>query len=299
MQREELKTKWREYADDKGLDMTPIKNHSGNIRDPLYVSEATEAAYVAFEAGHRLPEGYDFDTGDINGIVSSCLEGMKTSGIIAKTIRDKVESETIKKIEEMFRWQSDFSKGLEKHLSGSLKVNFNEIVGIDGYHQQILNMIQKVVDNQLAGDAQKRVAETIEKILENPPEKIVMADAIKQFLEDGAEKASEEGWDEMTYIVKDANDRYFSYISFDPEPNKTEYSCRYRLGIHKDRGHGFDSVFTLSVNGQDAGKELFAGPVYGIERLLYQAFVAKLPIDFAEMPYLEYPEWEDEDGCHC
>lgn len=237
---------------------------------------------------------YSFNVLAVNQIVEDAVKGMQESGKIAAIIKSKIESTIENKLNNVFSWHGDFGGELEKHLSKTLRVNFKGLL-MDEYNDQILRMMQAILDQKMQSDAQVRVKEAMERILADPPERVLVSELVKNFLVQHSEVAQEKGWEHMTFIVHDRNDKFFTYIYLDKEPYKSKYQCKYQIGINKSGGKS--EVFTLKINGQDLQNGVFVGPFYEVERVLYQAFVAKIPIELDDQDIdLSYPEY-NEDEC--
>lgn len=241
----------------------------------------------------------------VDEIVNSKVKTMIDSGSIAEMIESKIESVISNVVNSELREYSDFGKNLKEYVNKSLQVNFDEL-GFEGYHENLLRVIGKVYANSMESVHLDKVKKVTEELLANPPEIVKFSELIEAVKEKAREHATdnEENEDfesythegEITCIIKDRSDKYFTYISLDPEAGKQEWQCAYRIGLSKVS----DKTEIMSVRmGDKDSSDFFVTETRGLERLLFKAKCASSAFDFdVEEPDTSY-EVEIEPSCHC
>ncbi len=216
---------------------------------------------------------------DINEIVQETIASMDHEGKIKELIEQKVSSTIEGVIADSFKEYSDFGRNLKKYVDEKLNIDFRAI-GLEGYHDHIIKTISSVISANLHGESEKRLKETLGKIIVEAPKQMKLSEIIKMAREQFEEEASEEDnrWESMTCRVDDRNDTFFRYISFDKKPDKSRHGCAYRIGLHKDRDSKKWTVFTMTIDNESMNKSLFIGPFYNVEKILYQMHCANSEI---------------------
>ena len=217
---------------------------------------------------------------DINKVVQETIENMNHEGKIQELIERKV-SDTIESImADSFKEYSDFGRNLKKYVNDSLNIDFNRI-GLEGYHDHIIKIISKVISTNLHGESENKLKETLSSIISEAPKQMKLSEIVSMMKEQFTENASEgdNRWDNMTCRVDDRNDRFFCYIGLDKEPGKSSHGCEFRIGLHRSSDDKSKwEVFTMRIDGDEMKNNLFVGPFYNVEKLLYQMHCANSEI---------------------
>ena len=242
---------------------------------------------------------------EVDKIVNSKVKSMIDSGAIVEMIDEKIESVVSDVIDRELSSCSDFGKNLKEYINKSVQVNFDDL-GFEGYNEHLLRVISKVYKNSLDSEHLEKVKKITEEMLANPPEVVTFSELVEAVKEkakdhvlrnvenDDYESVTHE--DDITCIIKDRTDNFFTYIYLDPESGVSDYSCAYQIGISKTSGDM--KIFSLSIKGEDS-KDIFIGKTYGMERLLFKAKCASSKFIFdIESPDTGY-EVEIEPTCHC
>lgn len=212
---------------------------------------------------------------ELNDIVQQTITSMNENGTIKKIIEDKVENTVKSIIMEQLREHSEFGNGLKEYVRGALNIDF-ERLGIAGHNDFILKMVDTLVTNELRTESNERLKKSLKEIISNPPKEINLTEIVRQFKNQFRPEENEEYADQtqMTLICR-CDDDYFHYIDMDEKANKQRYQCDYRIGLHKESNTNEWKVFTLNIKDCDIGKNLFMGPFYAMEKLLYQLYCGK------------------------
>ena len=239
---------------------------------------------------------------DLNKVVQETIAKMDHEGQIQNLVEEKV-TETIESIMgSYFSSYSQFGKGLKEYIDNSLNINFEKI-GLDGYHAHITNLLSTIISQKLYGESAEKMKSVVASLLSEAPKQIFLSEIIskmkEQFTADACD--SDARWESMTCKI-DGNDRYFRYIGLDPEPGKARHQCTYSIGLHKTINESKWEVFSIEIGGKDVTANLFAGPLYNIEKLLHQMYCANseiiLDISYSEIEdACQYELSEEEDHC--
>ncbi|OUR99271.1 hypothetical protein A9Q81_11905 [Gammaproteobacteria bacterium 42_54_T18] len=246
---------------------------------------------------------------DINKVVQDTIANMDHEGKIQELIEAKVTSTIESIMEDSFKEYSSFGKGLKTYIDDKLNIDFDGI-GLEGYHDHIIKMISTIMSKQLHGESEAKLKKTLESMLVEAPKQIKLSDIIKQAKGQFTEEASESDnrWGNMTCRVEDRHDNFFRRINIDQKPDASRYQCNYQIGLSKQHredengnrtGEVYWEVFTMTINDTNLKNNLFVGPFYNIEKLLYQLHCAnsEIIIDLEDDEIHEACEYEltDED----
>lgn len=237
----------------------------------------------------------------VDEIVNTKVKSMIDSGAIAEMIESKIEKTISEVVDNELRSYSDFGKRLKEYINKSLQVNFDEL-GFEGYNENLLRVISKVYQNSMQSEHLEKVKKLTEQMLANPPELVTLSSLVEAVKEKAIEIAKEADYEPYTYegeitcIIRDRNDKFFTYVHLDPREGVGAYNCAYQIGISKF-SDGV-KIMSLRMNDQDS-KDLFVTETYGLERLLFKAKCASSAFEFdIEDPDLAYSV-EIEPECHC
>ena len=215
---------------------------------------------------------------DFNAIFGEAIaENMtpeKLKPIIAKALNETVKST----IEEQFRWNGGAKKAIEAQIQEAMSCDVK--MGLPSYNEQISRMVRDMVDNQFKIEGAKRLKDTIEEILQVPPETIKLSELIETFKEETAEDSSDDSGDITCRIYKsyDWSDDLYS-IELDEKRDQRKYDCSIRLSVSKDTGK-VDSVHAFGFNPESGHLELFAKKyLYGTKKLVFQLYAGGSKID--------------------
>lgn len=206
---------------------------------------------------------------DMTNAVAAAFQNIVASGAIEKAIEENIAKTVSSAIKQQLESYSDFGKKLSDHVKSALQVNFDDL-GLSGYNDLILKIVRAQVDAHVGNVLAKQVEEQMAKLLQPAPAEIKLSELIKDFIErnkpDGCECG---GSDQISLHIEES--RYGSrWIGLDKEEGKSEYSCEIRFAVSESDG----KIFGLRLDGKEADKTLFVGPIYGFERSLFQMYAA-------------------------
>jgi len=213
---------------------------------------------------------------DMTNAVAAAFQNIVAAGAIEKAIEENLNKTIASIIQDQLKSYSDFGKQLSEHVKKALQVDFDNL-GLAPYSDFILKIVRTQVDTQVGNVLAKQVEEQMTKLLQPAPAEIKLSKLIEDFIEhnkpDGCECG---GSDRITLHIEES--RYGSrWIGLDKDEGKSEYSCEIRFAVSESDG----KIFGLRLDGKEADKTLFIGPIYGFERSLFQIYAAgtKLIVD--------------------
>lgn len=234
---------------------------------------------------------------ELNDIVNDALSKMQENGKIEEIIAKKVEETVESAINDQLREHSNFGRNIKEQLKAILQVDLSG-AGIPSYHDFIIKSIRKSVDDQLKNSSVEKLENMISSIIANPPATIKLSDFIEDFRENSEEDACDDGEEYFTFIVDDDHDG-FVRIHFDTKSDKEKWNCKNKLHCKFDKenkgpeGEDLWEVFSVTIDGEDTNRSMFAGPFYNFERTMYQMHCCntKLIIDVS-------PDCDDQMAYH-
>lgn len=172
---------------------------------------------------------------DLNKMVMNSLSKMESEGQIQKIV-DKYVAKTIESaVNDAFGSWSNFSKNLKKQVEEKLQVNFGEL-DLTSYNTLIMKVVKEKLDDSIATEGVKRINESIDSLLSAAKPEYKLSELVKEMSEevDTSDMGYEE-YHEMTMHIDDS----FSLskiIALDPDPDKSEYDCKYRFWVENKTG---------------------------------------------------------------
>lgn len=206
---------------------------------------------------------------ELSEMIQDSCKSLSDSGKIEEMVSKGVEKLVSDILSRELESYSDFGKNLKEHIKLSLGVDFSKL-GISGYNDHIIRVIGEIMDKKMHGESKAKLEAAISEMLVDPPKEIKLSEIISKFKEHFNEAAQEGNIEQMTCLVEDRNDKFFTYISMDKEEGKEKYQCAYRFGLSLNRETGVRTVYTMILDGENLKKGLFVGPFYSLERLMYQ-----------------------------
>lgn len=209
---------------------------------------------------------------DMRECLVTAVDRLIASGEIEKQIEKALASTVATAIEHELRSYSDFGKSLTEKVQAAFALNGS--LDLPSYNDALLKIIHAQVEHQTRDTIQRQVAERMKELLTPPPESISLTKLVEQYIEHVKEHVEggcvcygEE--QSITLIVEESSTKGFHHVYLDDEPNKKRDSCDINIGLHRDE------VYHLSFRNQAVEKQMFAGPFYGFERMLFQMKAAK------------------------
>lgn len=216
---------------------------------------------------------------DFREQVVAAVDQVAVSGKLEAAIAAAVEKTLVEIIRDQLTKYSGFGKQLEEVVKKSLA--FQGELDLPSYNDTILKIIGRQVEAYTSNAIQRQVAENMKELLTPAPESIKLTELVAAYIEHVKEHAHSG----VTYGEAEislhftSDDGAFRYIELDSEPNKRRYECAISIGVD-NKG----IVYVLRFRNQNVEKDMFAGPFYGFERMLFQMKAAKSTIIFDAVP---------------
>lgn len=161
----------------------------------------------------------------------------------------------------------DFSKALKRKLSDDLLLNIGNI-DLANYNAELLNRLNLIIQRDYQGFFLEKISQSVERIFEKPPARIKLSELIKQFIDAEVENHSDGG--EISFYFERTAD--LRWVYFDPEPNKKDYECKYR--IYSDKEGEISNVQIRNWGGRISFKnpEPLSNKLFGFDALLFRLY---------------------------
>lgn len=221
---------------------------------------------------------------DLKELVISSFDNIAAGEFIQKTIEENLQKTIKSTIEDVFGGWSKFSKELKQLIESNVKVGMHDLV-LPMYSKTVLNLVQNYVDECIYKEGLEKMKADLQVMLIGKTE-YKLSEIVDSLKNDFADEAREDGWDEITLIIKDEKDG-FVWISLDPEPDKDEHRCSTRIMTYKGK------VSSVHFKEKDFKKQFFIGDLHGYEKLLFNLYASEAILEINEAE--TYYSSEDED----
>lgn len=225
-----------------------------------------------------MQETFDFRVAVINS-----LDKLIGSGKIEEMIEAQLAQTIQGLIQHQLREYSDFGKELEVVVKKSLAINTKDL-DLPAYNDTIIKIIRKQVENYTNDTIQKQIVENMKFLLEPPPETIKFSTLVEKYIEQVKDKQDAgcvcygDGNKEIMCRV-DREDRW-GWISIDLSEESNDKTPDIHIGLSKE-----GKVYFIRYANQDIEKQMFVGPLYGFEKMLFQMKAAGSTVIMDTDPY--------------
>ena len=224
---------------------------------------------------------------DLNLMINDTLAKMKEEGYVEKVVKAQLESTIEGIMSDALRKYSDFGKELEKQVEEQLQVNLKNL-DLPSYNQIILNTVNEELERSIHDVGVKKMQENLQKLLGTSDEEYKLSNLVKKMVDEELElhELDYEAFKEVTVHV---DTRYgTTYISFDPEEDVNEYSCKYRIALDEE-----GIVKRVEIADKSFDNKVIMGGLYGLDAILFKMWTrkSKLIIDNYETEFSN-PEYD-------
>jgi hypothetical protein len=203
---------------------------------------------------------------DLQAVVRESFAKIVESGAVEKMIEEQLASTIQAVIKGSLREYSDFGKNIETAVKKALNVNFDQLA-LPGYNDFILKLIRANVDAQMEQSINGSVAEHMAELLAAPPAEIKLSEFLADFIEESTEDDGSNRGEQITLHIEKKYS--LAWVAIDKEADTREYSCAIRFGVDDD-----GKVVGIRFGGKELEKSLFVGPLYGLEKKIFQIYAA-------------------------
>ncbi len=178
---------------------------------------------------------------------------------------------------------SDFGKQVKEAVARSLAIHGD--IDLPSYNHTVLQLIQVYVEKTTRDSIQSQVAERMKFLLEPAPAEILLSEVIEQYrkyLQQRSEAGCVCDSDQNFYLRLRRDEPYFFEVSLSEDAPTKHSSPDIVFGVSfcRDKTRPNETpkgeIYSLRFNdAKEVERELFVGPLYGFERMLFQLKAAK------------------------
>lgn len=232
---------------------------------------------------------------DIEKMVADAITAKLAPEVLQPIIEKNVGEAVQAAIEGQFRYNSDFRKGLEQHITGHMPKTYADM----GYFGDFVSKaVVAKLNSVMAEQAANVINPMLEEITKPLPAEMKIGELLKMLFDDfnhTSESYAEKNHS-PTFIIKETypNDsvlRGYMSVSIDPEENKSRHSCKYQLSFDGD-GH----VTTIRIDDVKITEGLIAGRMFGISRMLLQLYSQQVKVVFDRADFDDEFVYRDTEG---
>jgi hypothetical protein len=210
---------------------------------------------------------------ELEDAMIAAFRGMVSSGKFNQIIEDKV-GETVKSvIDSALRSYSEFGKALSKAVEESLSIDKDKLA-LPGYNEIVLKIVKKKLEHGIEIIGKEQLEKDMENLLSGGiPKEIQVSKLVDEFNDWVREESYRNDHDDRITFIAEKSEYGGGWIYLDGERDRKKYECQFRLG--------YDSageIFSTTIAGKDADKNLFLGGLSGFERTLFRFYAAKTRI---------------------
>ncbi|WP_374964577.1 hypothetical protein [Lysinibacillus sp. RS5] len=219
---------------------------------------------------------------DMQQTMNNVFNQMVEEGKIEEIIRKQVESTVESVVKDTLGSWSSFSKHLEENLKEQVKLNIDKFK-LPDYNLIIKNTIEEHAEAIMHEQGVKKMKEALDEMLVGDSTEIKFSELLLEMVKDEME-LEDLGYDECKEISVHVDDSYSSlaFIYFDPETDKRQYECKYRLTLNAQ-----GTINTVEIGGHEFKNSVIMGGLRGIGRTLFKAYArgTKIIIDDYETEF--------------
>lgn len=219
---------------------------------------------------------------NLNEVAKLAVESYLQSPKAIEKIGAVVESTVNRAIEETLSSYSEFGKQLKKSVEESLRIRGE--IELPEYNQTILNLIAAQLEKATQDSIQRQVAERMTDLLEPAPAEIKLSELVEEYrkyLKDRTDSGCVcDSSHEFHFSIRESSGS-FLYVQFSEEQLEKHGQPDIEFGLAKRDRDGVKryEMFTLSFDqAKNVQREMFAGPLYGFQRRLFQMHAAKTAV---------------------
>lgn len=201
-----------------------------------------------------------------------------------------IEAQVAKTVQEAIRSTlgeySDFGKQVKEAVAKALAIHGD--LDLPSYNHTVLQLIRMNVEKATRDSIQGQVAERMKFLLEPAPAEILLSDLIAQYrkyLQDRSEAGCVCDSRQKFYVRLHEDAPYFFHVALSDDTPTKHSSPDIAFGVsfariesrpdEKRRGE----IYTLRfAHAKEVERDLFVGPLYGFERMLFQMHAAKTKV---------------------
>lgn len=216
---------------------------------------------------------------DLNKMMNDALVKIEKEGFVEETIEKRVKGTLESIIDDLFKPWSDFGKKLKAEIQEKLQINLEQL-DIASYNHLLGNMIQGRLNEVMHNQGVEKMKLAIDDLLKGAKEEYKLSELIEMMKE---EEDQEEHYGEEISLHVDDSCSYITFIYFDPEGDKSDYECKYKITVGDE-----NKISSIRIDDKSFDNKVIMGGLYGLEAELFKMFAtgSKLIVDEGDVePY--------------
>ncbi|CAM2361078.1 hypothetical protein LISE100100_00245 [Listeria seeligeri] len=213
---------------------------------------------------------------NLNEIVNNSMQEISESGLVQEIVKNEIEETLKSTLSTSFGRYSKFGKSLESEIREKIKVDLSKMNLIE-YNQLVTNVIADTLQGEIGDKSIKMVKDNLESLFNPGGASETLTRLVEKMVESDIDFDDDESYREISFHFKgyENGENGFINIAMDPESDKSEYGCKYQIGIFQNE------IFSLRVEGVDIRKTLSLRSLSGFSRELFSLYAkrAKIIID--------------------
>lgn len=214
---------------------------------------------------------------DLRDKFNDALENLIASGKIEDTIQASVQKCVLSAIQDATSAYSPFGKQIAKKVAESLAVHGD--IDLPSYNDALLKIVARQVQTLTEATIEKQVAERLKDLLVPAPEEIKLSELVAQYREyvkDQKEHGVIFGESRIHLEVEGTGPGAgYSTVYLNPKRCHSRYDCAIQIHVGNN-----GRIWSLKLRDKDCAKDIFAGPFFGVEKMLFQMKAAGSRIVF-------------------
>ena len=223
---------------------------------------------------------------DLRTVVVESLDRLLASGEVEKQIDEAVKTCVAGVINSQLRdTYSDFGNELERVVKQAFHLNGE--IDLTPYNDVVVKVVREQLDKFAREAAAKQVGERIAGLLKAPPATIKLSKLVELYVEHVKSHQSMschcDSTGRITLHVREDDGlcRGYREVYLDEKAGKRMIECRIHL-----RANAEGKVWAVHIGGHEIQKTIYAGPLFGFEKAVFDMSVAGTVIEFDESPHL-------------
>ena len=204
---------------------------------------------------------------DLAKTVFDAVGNLVGSGAIENAIEEQLKKTISDVIRSELREYSDFGKALSVKVKQALAIHGD--IDMPSYNDTIVKIIRKQIKSEAESLIHEQVVSRLGKLLWPAPREIKLTELVEAFIDQLRERESAGcicyGETREIYLEVERSDSGWKWIYLGDDPTKRRYECGYQIGCANE-----GRVYSVRFTDRDTEKQIFAGPFYGFEEMLFQ-----------------------------
>lgn len=224
---------------------------------------------------------------DIRAAVIESIDKMIADDLIKPVIEAQIEKVVTSIVKDLLSEYGDFGKVLKEKIKQSLEFPAEGgDLDLPSYNHALVQVIQRCVKHASETSMQREVAGKVAAILNPAPKSIALSTLIDMWRDHLAEQVGCSCDAPHTFhVAVEESEGSLGYrsVSFGPGGDK-HHRASFRGHDVRLQCNGAGEVYHAWFSDQDTEKALFAGPMYGFFRAVFQMRVAGTVLEFDCVP---------------